>query len=120
MCERIDIAEDRSQPHPVQGMGSSYECEGWYDDLALQVCCFDGDFEGNGAVTGCYAVAHVKFFRNYAFKLLNIGTVVGQPLPVEQIIDAFQQTLPVAGIRASDVQCMRECLPTSEKGQVAD
>jgi hypothetical protein len=53
-----------------------------------------------------------------AFKLLNTGTVIGQPSTVKDFIDPCQQALAVANVGASNMQLLCESWRTAKDGQI--
>jgi hypothetical protein len=54
------------------------------------------------------------------FELLDKGAVVGQPAAVEHVIDASEESLPIAEIGTPDVEFLGECRRAAEYRKIGN
>src|SRR5262249_16391495 len=100
---RIDVGEDRRDFLPLQSVRGGDEGEGGNDHFAAQVQGPDSDFQGQGAVAGRDTVAHVQQVGHALLELTDVGTAVGEPTAVEDVVEAVVELLPVADIGGTDM-----------------
>ena len=88
---RIDIAEDRRDLLPLQGVGGGDEGKRGDDHFAVQSQSADGDLQRHGGVAHGDAVLDAQEIGDALLEFLHERAVVGQPAAVEQVVDAGQQ-----------------------------
>ncbi len=114
---RVDIAKDRREPLPLQGVGRRNERERRHDDLARQPQRADGDLQGHGAVAQGDAVSHPGQLRQAALEFAYVRPAVGQPAGVQDVVDPRQEAVAVADIGPADVEPFREGGRAGEDGE---
>ena len=116
----VDVAEDRGDLLPLQGVGRGDEGEGRHDDLAFKPEGADRDLQGDGGVAHGDAVLDADVLGDPALKLLNDGAVVGEVATVEDSLEAFQEPGLIADVRPADVNKVRERRRATGDGQAVE
>ncbi len=99
MGSRIDIAEYRGDFLPLKGVRGGDESERGNDDFSGEAQSANGDFKGYSGVAHGDAVANGDEFGDALLEFLDVGAVVGEPVAVEHVVDAREETarLPMLG-----------------------
>ena len=120
MGARIDIAKNRRDPLPLNGVGRGDKSEGWNDDLALQPQGANRDLQSHRTIAHRNTVFHANQVGDSLLELFYERTIVGKPARVEYPVEAFEQSGAVADVGPAYVQSLFKCRLTSKKRQVGN
>ena len=109
MGSRVDIAKYWCDFLPLERVRRSNESERRHDNLACEAECPNGDLQSNRGIAHGDAVADADECGKFGLELLDIRTVVREPIAVEHVIDTRQEMLPIADIRPPDVDFLGKC-----------
>ncbi len=116
----IDVAEDGGDFLPLEGVGGGDEGEGGDDDFAFKFEGADGDFECDGSVAHGDAIFDADVIGNAFFEFADTFAGIGEPLAIEDVVDAGEEVGAIADVGAADVDRFGERLGTAEGGEVFD
>jgi hypothetical protein len=112
-----DIAKNRSNLLPLQGVRSRDKSERGNYHFPLQFERANGDLERNGRVAHRNAMLNTDNLGDSLFKLLNERTAVRQPMGVENSIHPFKQDCSSAYVRSSDMNFLGKSRLASEDSE---
>ena len=113
----IDIAENRSDLLPLQGVNGRYKGKRRHDNLAFQLERANRDFQGDCRIAHCYAMLHPSGAGDALFELLDERTAIRQPMGVQHGINSLEQPRPVSDIRTANVNLVGESRRAAEKSE---
>jgi hypothetical protein len=96
------------------------EGEGRYDHLAGQPERADHEFQPDRRIADHDAVAAASMAADPRFEFLDVMAVIGQPAPVQHVLQAGHQSLPVADIGRADAEWPVEAGGAAEEGERSD
>ena len=105
---RVDIAEDRRDLLPLQGVRRGDEGERGHNHLALQSQGANGDLQGHGAVAHGDAVLDAHHVGDPPLEFLNIDTGIRQPPTIQNVVDPLQQAVPIPDVGPAHVELVRK------------
>ena len=100
----VHVAEDGGDALPLERVRGGDEGEGGDDHLLRQSGRANGDLQGDRTVANDDAVRRAGQLADPPLEFLHVGPVVGEPAPVEEIVDPLQQARPIADVGATDVE----------------
>ena len=107
----IDVAEDRRDLLPLEGVRGGDERHGRDNYLPAQV---EGAVVSSKATVALHMAMQCLTPRYSAasLELPHVGAVVGQPPAVDDVVEPREEPFPVADVRPADVQRLGErCRP---------
>ena len=108
MGSLVYITEDGYDTLPQEGMGRGYKGERRDDDLAGETGCLGGDLQPDRGVAYGDTVPDPHHLGDRVLQLLHKGTVVGEPLGVQALVDTPKQSPPITDVGTSDVKRLAE------------
>ena len=99
MGSRVDIAEYRRDLLPLERVRRGNESKRRHDDFAREAERSDGDLQSNRGIAHGDAVSDANECGKFGLELLDIGTIVREPVTVQHVSNARQETLrlPIFG-----------------------
>ncbi len=113
----VDVAEDRGDALPQQGVRRRDEGEGRQHDLAAQPEGTDEHLQGDGGVAGGDGVPHPCGLSEAFLELLDQRAETRQPAAVERTPDAFHDPIGIEHVGAAHVQRFGEGGSAAQKGE---
>ena len=87
------------------------------DYFAAEAQSPDGNLQRDCGIAHGHAMANADEFRDAFFEFLDVGTVVGEPVAVQHVVDSIQEMFAVADIGPANVDFFSECGRISENRQ---
>ena len=108
VCRGIDVAKDRRDFLPLEGMRGGDKGERRHDDFATETERAGDEAKGDGGIAHRDAMFHPEQITDAAFEFLDVGAAVGEPLIIENVVYSMEETVAIAEVRPAHVQGVRE------------
>jgi hypothetical protein len=113
----IDVAENRCDLLPLQGMGGRNEGKRRHNNLAAQGKRTNRYLQSDGSITRRNAMLHPDHACDAFLELLNERTAIRQPTCVKHRVDPFEQPRPIPDVRPADMNVVSKGGSPSEKSK---
>lgn len=120
MCRRIDVAKNRGNLLPLQGVRGGNKRERRHDDFALESEGADGEFKANRRIANGDAMFDAQVILQSAFQFLHACAIVRKPTAIEDLFDTFHETFSIGNVWPADVYLFSERRTAAENSQVVN
>src|SRR6266545_3389959 len=100
-------------------MRGRYERERWDDHLSRHADRSRDDFQRYGRIAHRHTMLHSQHFGDSSLEFLHALTIVREPSPVNDLVDAGEQPLPIADVGLANVEMGAECGRSTENSERA-
>jgi hypothetical protein len=105
---RIDVAKNRRDLLPLQGMGRRDKGERRDNHLAFQAQRANDNLQRHRGVAHDNAMFHAEKAAQFLLKFLNVIAVIGKPAAFQNVTRPLEEPLAIADIRLADMKFFLE------------